>query len=73
MTTTQQERVRIEDGPKRVRTYLGGELIADTTATDHGIHPLGSELTPLHLSNRRAGSMSQRSEGTSADATTDWT
>ena len=23
--------VRIEDGPKRVRTYLGGELIADTT------------------------------------------
>jgi uncharacterized protein (DUF427 family) len=22
--------VRIEDGPKRVRTYLGGELIADT-------------------------------------------
>jgi uncharacterized protein (DUF427 family) len=24
------ERVRIEDGPKRVRTYLGGELIADT-------------------------------------------
>jgi uncharacterized protein (DUF427 family) len=23
-------RVRIEDGPKRVRTYLGGELIADT-------------------------------------------
>jgi uncharacterized protein (DUF427 family) len=25
-----KERVRIEDGPKRVRTYLGGELIADT-------------------------------------------
>ncbi len=25
-----RERVRIEDGPKRVRTYLGGELIADT-------------------------------------------
>jgi len=25
-----QERVHIEDGPKRVRTYLGGELIADT-------------------------------------------
>jgi uncharacterized protein (DUF427 family) len=24
------DRVRIEDGPKRVRTYLGGELIADT-------------------------------------------
>jgi uncharacterized protein (DUF427 family) len=24
-------RVRVEDGPKRVRTYLGGELIADTT------------------------------------------
>jgi uncharacterized protein (DUF427 family) len=22
--------LRIEDGPKRVRTYLGGELIADT-------------------------------------------
>jgi uncharacterized protein (DUF427 family) len=26
-----RERVHIEDGPKRVRTYLGGELIADTT------------------------------------------
>jgi uncharacterized protein (DUF427 family) len=26
-----REGVRIEDGPKRVRTYLGGELIADTT------------------------------------------
>ena len=26
-----RERVRIEDGPKRVRTYLGGEPIADTT------------------------------------------
>ena len=26
-----QDGVRIEDGPKRVRTYLGGELIADTT------------------------------------------
>jgi uncharacterized protein (DUF427 family) len=25
-----QERVHIEDGPKRVRTYLAGELIADT-------------------------------------------
>jgi uncharacterized protein (DUF427 family) len=25
-----RERVRIEDGPKRVRAYLGGELIADT-------------------------------------------
>jgi uncharacterized protein (DUF427 family) len=25
-----QERIPIEDGPKRVRTYLGGELIADT-------------------------------------------
>jgi len=25
-----QERVHIEDGPIRVRTYLGGELIADT-------------------------------------------
>jgi len=25
-----QERVHIEDGPKRVRTYLGGEIIADT-------------------------------------------
>ena len=24
------ERVHIEDGPKRVRTYIGGELIADT-------------------------------------------
>jgi len=29
MSETQQ-RVHIEDGPKRVRTYLGGELIADT-------------------------------------------
>jgi uncharacterized protein (DUF427 family) len=25
-----RERVHIEDGPKRVRTYLGGKLIADT-------------------------------------------
>ena len=25
-----RERIHIEDGPKRVRTYLGGELIADT-------------------------------------------
>src|SRR5262249_13904990 len=25
-----RERVRIEDSPKRVRTYLGGDLIADT-------------------------------------------
>ena len=25
-----RERVHIEDGPKRVRTYLGGVLIADT-------------------------------------------
>jgi uncharacterized protein (DUF427 family) len=24
-------RVRVEDGPKRVRVYLGGELVADTT------------------------------------------
>jgi uncharacterized protein (DUF427 family) len=27
----QRDGVRVEDGPKRVRTYLGGELIADTT------------------------------------------
>jgi uncharacterized protein (DUF427 family) len=27
----QRDGVRIEDGPKRVRTYVGGELIADTT------------------------------------------
>ncbi len=27
----QRDEVRIEDGPKRIRTYLGGELIADTT------------------------------------------
>jgi uncharacterized protein (DUF427 family) len=27
----QRDGVRIEDGPKRVRTFLGGELIADTT------------------------------------------
>src|SRR5215467_15290814 len=25
-----QERLHIEDGPKRVRTYFGGKLIADT-------------------------------------------
>ncbi|HKE34752.1 MAG TPA: DUF427 domain-containing protein, partial [Candidatus Acidoferrum sp.] len=25
-----RERVHIEDGPKRVRTYFGGKLIADT-------------------------------------------
>jgi uncharacterized protein (DUF427 family) len=29
--TDQRDGVRIEDGPKRVRTFLGGELIADTT------------------------------------------
>ena len=27
----QRDGVRVEDGPKRVRAYLGGELIADTT------------------------------------------
>lgn len=26
-----RERVHIEDGPKRVRPYFGGELIADST------------------------------------------
>lgn len=31
-TTAQRGRVKIEDGRKRVRTYLGGELIADTRA-----------------------------------------
>src|SRR5437879_9102481 len=30
MVTEARGRVRVEDGPKRVRTYLGGELIADT-------------------------------------------
>src|SRR5215475_15575374 len=25
-----RERVHVENGPKRVRTYLGGEIIADT-------------------------------------------
>ena len=32
----QRDRVRIEDGPKRVRTYLGGELIPPTTQSDDG-------------------------------------
>jgi uncharacterized protein (DUF427 family) len=33
MTTTQQRgRVRVESGAKRVRAYLGGELVADTRA-----------------------------------------
>ena len=27
----QRDGVRVEDGPKRVRAYLGGEVIADTT------------------------------------------
>ena len=31
MTTRQRGRVRIEDGQKRVRVYLGGEVVADTT------------------------------------------
>jgi uncharacterized protein (DUF427 family) len=31
MTDTSRDRLRIEEGPKRIRTYLGGELIADTT------------------------------------------
>jgi uncharacterized protein (DUF427 family) len=30
--TTTQSRVRVEQGEKRVRAYLGGELVADTTA-----------------------------------------
>ena len=30
MVTEARGRVRVEDGPKRVRTYLGGELVADT-------------------------------------------
>ena len=29
--TAARGRVRVEDGPKRVRVYLGGELVADTT------------------------------------------
>jgi len=31
--TETRGRVRIEDGPKRVRVYLGGELVADSTST----------------------------------------
>ncbi len=31
MAADQRGHVRIEDGSKRIRTYLGGELIADTT------------------------------------------
>lgn len=31
MTTTSRGRVRVEQGHKRVRAYLGGELVADTT------------------------------------------
>ena len=31
MAPVTQGDVRIEEGPKRVRTYLGGELVADTT------------------------------------------
>ena len=30
MATESRGRVRVENGPKRVRTYLGGELVADT-------------------------------------------
>jgi uncharacterized protein (DUF427 family) len=29
--TAQRGRVRVEESKKRVRTYLGGELVADTT------------------------------------------
>jgi uncharacterized protein (DUF427 family) len=32
MTTEQRGRVRIEPGAKRVRAYLGGEVVADSTA-----------------------------------------
>ena len=31
MAEAPRGRVRVEDGPKRVRVYLGGELVADTT------------------------------------------
>ena len=31
MATEQRGRVRVEPGAKRVRAYLGGELVADTT------------------------------------------
>ncbi|MDD9370042.1 MAG: DUF427 domain-containing protein, partial [Acidimicrobiales bacterium] len=31
MATEQRGRVRVEPGAKRVRVYLGGELVADTT------------------------------------------
>jgi uncharacterized protein (DUF427 family) len=31
MTSVPRGRVRVEQGAKRVRTYLGGELVADTT------------------------------------------
>ena len=31
MADEQRGRIRVEDGPKRVRAYLGGELVADTT------------------------------------------
>lgn len=31
MTATKRGRVRVEDGQKRIRVYLGGELVADTT------------------------------------------
>ena len=29
--TTQRGRVRVEHGAKRIRAYLGGQLVADTT------------------------------------------
>jgi uncharacterized protein (DUF427 family) len=32
MADTQKRRVRLEPGSKRIRTYLGGELVADTTS-----------------------------------------
>ncbi len=32
MTDTKRGRVRVEDGHKRVRVYLGGEVVADTTS-----------------------------------------
>jgi uncharacterized protein (DUF427 family) len=42
-TETVRERVRIEQGAKRIRTYLGGELVADTTRPtlvwEHPHHP----------------------------------
>ena len=49
MNDATRGRVRVEDGPKRVRVYLGGELVADT----HARAGVGGAVLPAVLRPRR--------------------